>query len=215
MTAGVWQFYPVDVTPAAGEISGFTSGTLVEIHETDSNGTDQSAVLDELVGWGVATVEVGAAAVFVTSSVAAGAGFYALNGLWVVGGPSTPVAGDLVGVTFTEGHPSSSALAEAVYLLAGRFYKSSDAPFGVVGSVDLGGIAQVRSRHPDVEALLFGSRGLGLADAQVWPTVEEIAESILNVAWAALGSAKQAQMVRARAAAIDWVSEHCQGVGVA
>jgi hypothetical protein len=100
---------------------------------------------------------------------------------------------------------SSPQLGQAVYLLAGRFYRSADAPFGVVGSVDLG-VAYVRSRHPDVDALLYGYRGGEIPADQVWPTVDDVAVSVLNVSVSVLPAGKQEQLQRAVDAAVEYVS---------
>jgi hypothetical protein len=110
---------------------------------------------------------------------------------------------------------SSDQLAQAVYLLAGRLFRSADAPFGVVGSVDLG-VAYVRKRHADADALLLGHRGLGVPTEQIWPTVEEIAVSVLNIAYSVLPPGKQDQLELAREAAIEYITTEVDaGIGVA
>lgn len=100
----------------------------------------------------------------------------------------------------------SDQLRQAVYLLAGRFYRSSDAPFGVVGSVDLGGVATVRSKHPDVSALLTGYRAQGLPDAQTWPDASAVAAAVLNTTYADLDAARQTRLTSAVAAAVEWIT---------
>jgi hypothetical protein len=106
-------------------------------------------------------------------------------------------------------------LWEAVLILAGRFYRSPDAPFGVVGSIDLG-VAYVRTRHPDVYSLLRGHRGMGVPVDQSWPTVDQVAGSVLNVGFDVLPSEKQNLLQSALDAAIEWISEWCEtGIGVA
>jgi hypothetical protein len=109
---------------------------------------------------------------------------------------------------------NSAQLRQAVLLLAGRFYRSADAPFGVVGSVDHG-VANVRKRQPDVDALLYGYRG-AIPSSQTWPTVSDLAASVLNVPASALTPEKQDLLAQALDAAVEYViAQTSQAFGVA
>lgn len=104
--------------------------------------------------------------------------------------------------------PTVERLNTATTILAGRLVSAPNAPFGVVGSLDLGG-APIR-RHPDVDAMLYGMRGTAVPGDHVWPTAAEVAEASLNTSYADLPPDRQAVIDRALAAAIEWVEGHTE-----
>lgn len=72
---------------------------------------------------------------------------------------SFPVLRRGVRIAGTWGWPAvPQPVTEATILIAIRLFKRTDAPFGVVGSNELGGSVTIPSRDPDVQAMLMPYR---------------------------------------------------------
>lgn len=66
-----------------------------------------------------------------------------------------PLVSDGVRITGVFGWPSvPDAIVEATYIEALRLFKRQSAPFGVVGSADMGQLRAIVSMDPDVKALI-------------------------------------------------------------
>lgn len=72
---------------------------------------------------------------------------------------SFPVLRRGLKITGTWGWPSvPQAVTEATILMTIRLFKRTDAPFGIVGSTELGGSVTIPARDPDIQALLMPYR---------------------------------------------------------
>ena len=71
-----------------------------------------------------------------------------------------PAARRAVQIVGSFGYASTTpdAINEACLLMTGRVFRRKDAPFGVVGSPDLGAVVNIRRLDPDVEMLLASFR---------------------------------------------------------
>lgn len=107
--------------------------------------------------------------------------------------------------------PASDAIYLAAMLLIGRLYYRGDAPLGIAGGFDLGGV-YVRSRDPDIQALLIGRhQGIGLDPAQTWPTLAQVKDR-----WDIDASVDDARITEVIAAVTDHLTEVLtDGFGVA
>ncbi len=102
--------------------------------------------------------------------------------------------------------PTVQSLNEAAAILTGRLVSAPNAPFGVVGSLDLGG-SPIR-RHPDVDHMLFGYRGQAVPEDHVWITPAEACDAALNTSYADLPPERQTVVDLAHGAAVEWIVAH-------
>ena len=90
------------------------------------------------------------------------------NGVLIV-----QVAVNAAGENVRPRQPASAALKHAALMLTARLYHRGDAPLGIQGGFDFGGL-HIRSRDPDISALMRGRRGREFSEAQEWPTVDDV-----------------------------------------
>lgn len=98
---------------------------------------------------------------------------YDLLRSWPTSSQTFP-AGRLVEIVGTFGYDATGgvppAVQQACLILAARYYKRAEAPFGILQAVDLGTYSRISERDPDVCALLEPYRA-GSASGSTWVVV--------------------------------------------
>lgn len=105
--------------------------------------------------------------------------------------------------------PASDAVYLAALMLASRLYHRVESPLGIQGGFDFGGL-HIRSRDPDITALLKGRRGRKLAANQQWPDVDSVRSR------ARIGSSvADDEIADVVAAVVDFLRAHIETFGIA